>query len=210
MYNLPYYKEKDPAVVTGFMHQHPFAMLTGSDTEGRPVVTQIPLLIKEENGCIVLRGHIMRQTDHHKAFMQNPQALVVFTGPHTYVSASWYTNPQQGSTWNYMSVHARGNVRFLEDEVLLEILRETTALFENNHESPSLMEKLPVEYVQRLVKAIVAIEIEVQDIDTVFKLSQNRDKESYHSIIAQLRHGNEDARQIAVEMEQRAAGMKWE
>lgn len=210
MYSLPYYKEKDPAVVAGFMHQHPFALLTGSDAEGRPVVTQIPLLIKEEMGRIVLRGHIMRQTDHHKAFMQNPQALVVFTGPHTYVSASWYTNPQQGSTWNYMSVHARGNVRFLEDEALLEILRETTALFENNHESPSLMEKLPVEYVQRLVKAIVAIEIEVQDIDTVFKLSQNRDKESYHNIIAQLQQGSEDARQIAAEMEQRAANMKWE
>jgi transcriptional regulator len=50
----------------------------------------------------------MRKTDHHKAFHENPQALVVFTGPSSYVSATWYTNPHMGSTWNYMSVHLRG------------------------------------------------------------------------------------------------------
>jgi len=185
------------------MHQYPFAMLMGVGTNGMPVATQIPFLIKETENKLFLRGHIMRQTDHHKAFMQNPQALVVFTGPQTYVSASWYSNPLQGSTWNYMSVHARGVIRFLEEAELFQVLRETTALFENNPQSPALFDKLESDYVNKLAKAIIAIEIEVQQVENVFKLSQNRDKESYLNIIDQLKKGNEDAQQIASEMQAR-------
>jgi transcriptional regulator len=66
------------------------------------------MLVEERDGKLILHGHIMRKTDHHKAFHENPQALVVFTGPSSYVSATWYTNPHMGSTWNYMSVHLRG------------------------------------------------------------------------------------------------------
>ncbi|MFT3824632.1 MAG: FMN-binding negative transcriptional regulator [Chitinophagaceae bacterium] len=205
MYSLPYFTEKDRAAMIAFMHQHPFALFTGSDVHHQPVATQIPFLIREEGERIFLKGHIMRQTDHHKAFMANPHALVVFTGPHTYVSASWYSNPQQGSTWNYMSVHVKGTVRFLEHAELLEVLEQTTSLFENNSESPSLMEKLPQEYIDRLTKAIVAIEIEVLQMDGVFKLSQNRDKESYLNIIKKLKEGDTDAKKIAAEMEVRQA-----
>src|SRR5687768_5654901 len=110
MYNLSYFKEDDKQVLLQFLIDHPFAFLTGSNLKGQQVATQIPLLIEERDNDLYLHGHIMRQTDHHKAFVENPQALAVFTGPHTYVSATWYTNPQTGSTWNYMSVHLRGNI----------------------------------------------------------------------------------------------------
>ncbi len=205
MYSLPQYIEKDPQVVAAFMRQHPFAVLTGSDADGNPVATQVPILIREEAEKFFFRGHIMRQTDHHKAFLWNPKVLVLFTGPHTYVSASWYTNPKQGSTWNYITVQARGRLRFLEETALLQILQETTTLFEANPHSPASFDQLPDEYVQRLVKAIVGFEIEVTELNNVFKLSQNRDEGSYHAIIGKLENGTEDAQRIAGEMKQRSS-----
>lgn len=202
MYSLPYFKEQDQGVVVEFMKANPFALLIGSAND-QPAATQVPLLLEERAGRIYLRGHIMRQTDHHKALVQNSNVLCVFTGPHAYISASWYTNPQVASTWNYMSVHARGKLTFLDEASLLNILEQTTALFENNPSSPALFHHLSEEYVQRLSKAIVGFEIEVTEIDHTFKLSQNRDKESYGHIIGQLQAQGSDAARIAAEMEAR-------
>ncbi len=204
MYHLPQYKEQDNAVVIAFMKAHPFAMLIGADQQ-QPVATQIPVMIKERDGRLFIQGHFMKQTDHHKAFETNKQALVVFTGPHTYISASWYSNQQQASTWNYMSVHARGELQFLGDEQLLNMLDELTAHFENNPDSPSLYQHLPQDYINRLVKAIVAFEIPVTDLQHVFKLSQNRDPQSHRQIIERLKQGDADARAIAAEMEKRSS-----
>jgi transcriptional regulator len=205
MYSLPYFKEKDGDAVRKFMEEHPFILLCGCDKAGNPVATQVPVLFKERDGQLFLQGHIMRNTDHHQAFIHNPAALAVFTGPHTYVSASWYTNKQQGSTWNYMTVHARGTLTFLDEPALADLLRDLTAHFENDNDSPSLFENLPEEYIQRLIKAIIAFEINVKEIDNVFKLSQNRDEASYHNIIHQLQQQPGDAQKIALEMQQRAS-----
>src|SRR5215203_2494236 len=129
MYNLPYYKENDHQVLIPFMKQHLFAMLLGSN-DNIPVATQIPILIEEREEKIFLKGHFMRNTDHHKAFELNANALCIFTGPHSYVSASLYTNQQTASTWNYMSVHVRGEIKFLSNDKLMEMLEELTAHFE--------------------------------------------------------------------------------
>ena len=200
MYNLPHFKEKDAERVLTFMKQHPFVMLIGTDSEQKPVATQVPVLISENQGQLFLRGHIMRQNDHHKAFINNSQALVVFTGPHTYVSASWYENKQQASTWNYMSVHARGEIQFLEDDALLGLLDELTSHFENDASSPSLYKELSKEYILPLTKAIVAFEIRIKSIEHVFKLSQNKDKMTYENIIEKLQGSDEQSRSIAAEM----------
>jgi transcriptional regulator len=123
----------------------------------------------------------------------------VFTGPHTYVSATWYDNPHQASTWNYMSVHAKGTLRFTDEKGLEELLRKLTLHFEkNNIQSSTVFDNLPADYRQRLLKAIIAFEIEVTAIDNVFKLSQNRDKKSYHNIISKLKEeGDKDAGAMA-------------
>ena len=205
MYNLPYFKENDPEVVKEFIRQHPFAFLTGCSTDNKPVVTQIPVFIDEKGGDLFLSGHMMKNTDHHKAFVQNPNVLAVFSGAHTYVSASWYENKQQGSTWNYMSVHVRGQLRFLDEKALLNTLRRTTNHFENNPHSGANFEDLPDEYVQKMVKAIVAFEIQVQEMDNVFKLSQNRDEKSFHTIINKLDAQDADGKKIAHEMKQRTS-----
>ncbi len=204
MYELPYYKEKNEQVIKEFIDQHPFAYLSGCDHENNPVATQLPVFIEEQDGKKILRGHIMKNMDHHKAFLHNQNVLVVFTGRHTYVSATWYSNPNIPSTWNYMSVHAKGIIRFLDDAALESVLRMTTLHFENyNPDSTTAFDNLSRELVQKLMKAIVAFEIEVTDINHVFKLSQDRDQESYHNIIIKLRQQGEDGKVIAAEMEKR-------
>lgn len=203
MYSLPNFKEHDPATVLQFVREHPFAFLCGVDADHRPVASQVPVFIDERDGKLFLSGHIMKQTDHHKAFVQNQNVLAVFSSAHTYVSASWYENKQQASTWNYISVHAKGVLRFLDEPALLDVLKRTTAHFENNPHSGANFEDLPQEYVQRLAKAIVAFEVEVQEMEHVFKLSQNRDEKSYDSIIQELEQQDAAGQYIAREMRKR-------
>jgi len=204
MYSLPHFAESDRNKLMDFVRSHPFAFIAGSDANHHPVATQIPVFIDESDGKLLLTGHMMRNTDHHLAFLQNPQALVVFTGPHTYVSASWYKDQKQASTWNYMSVHAKGTLRFLDEQALLNVLKRTTNHFENNPQSPSLYEHLSPDYIGKLVKAIVAFEIDVKDMEGIFKLSQNRDETSYHHIIDKLEEkDDDDSKAIAQKMKDR-------
>lgn len=204
MYDLPYHKEQNEQVVKEFIDQHPFAFLTGCDSKNNPIATQVPIFMEERDGRKILSGHIMKNTDHHKAFLNNDNMLVVFTGSHAYVSGTWYSDPYTASTWNYMSVHAKGIIRFLDDTALEEVLRKTTLHFENNNpHSTTVFDNLPTEFKQRVMKAIVAFEIEVVEMNNVFKLSQDRDAQSYHSIIGKLKEQGEDGRVIAAEMEKR-------
>jgi len=204
MYDLPYYKEKNVTVVKQFIDDHPFAFVSGCDAENKPVATQVPVFIEQENGRQILRGHIMKNTAHHKAFQSNPNVLVVFSGAHTYVSATWYSNPHLASTWNYMSVHAKGKIRFLDEQALADVLQKTSMHFEkNNTQSSTVFENLPDEFKQRVMGAIVAFEIEVSELNNVFKLSQDRDKKSFENIIVKLRQKGGDAGIIAEEMAKR-------
>lgn len=124
MYDLPQYKEADPAVIKQFIQDHPFAFLAGCDAQDQPVITQVPVFLEEEDGREYLRGHIMKNTDHYKAFLHNPNALMVFSGAHSYVSGTWYSDPHTASTWNYMAVHVKGLIRYLDKEGLIRILKK--------------------------------------------------------------------------------------
>jgi transcriptional regulator len=206
MYDLPYHKENNELVIKEFIAKYPFAFLTGGDSENKPVATQIPVFIEEINGRKILRGHIMKNTDHHKAFVQNKNVLVVFTGHHSYVSGTWYNNPYTPSTWNYMSVHVKGIIQFLDDSALIDALRMTSLHFENyNQQSTTIYDNLPSEYTRKLMQVIVAFEIEVKETDTVFKLSQDRDAVSYDNIIKRLKQQGESGKVIAAEMEKRTS-----
>ena len=114
---------------------------------------------------------------------------MIFTGAHTYVSGTWYTgNLQQASTWNYISVHARGKVKWIDEEDLIEFLKKLSLHFENNNTaSTTIYDNLPEEYLGKLRKAIVGFEIEVTELENVYKLSQNRDEKSYDNIVKELK-----------------------
>jgi transcriptional regulator len=196
MYDIPYFKADHPEEVLTYMHAHPFALICGSDGEGKPVATQVPFLFEQREDKLFLQGHFMKKQDHTNAFSQNPNALVVFSGAHTYVSASWYENKQIASTWNYQSVHAAGMLRFQDAAFLHRLLTRLTETFETP-DSPSLVRHLDPAYVHQMMQAIIAFEVEVLSVRHVFKLSQNRDAKSQANIISKLREQGEYARDIA-------------
>jgi transcriptional regulator len=202
MYNYPHYKEEDREKIVSFMREYPFAMIIGSGKDQRIELTQVPVMIDERDGRLFLTGHMARKSEHHQAFEENPNVVAVFTSPHTYVSGSWYTgNPQQASTWNYISVHARGPLRWMSEDELHALLRRLTLHYEKNDaNSSTIYDNLPSDYIQKLVKSIVGFEIEVQELDNVHKLSQNRDEKSYKNIIVKLEQGDSDAKFIAGRM----------
>jgi transcriptional regulator len=149
----------------------------------------------------------MKNTDHHKAFLHNQNVLAVFTSKNTYVSGTWYTNPHTPSTWNYMSVHIKGNIRFVNDQELEGILRALSVHFEDHNETATTFDNLPAKFREKALGMIAGFEIEIKDLDTVFKLSQDRDEASYQNIIEKLKEQNEDARRIAAEMEKRKSDL---
>ncbi len=216
MYNFSYFKEKDKQTILDFIEENPFAFMTGSYLSGGQVATQIPVLIEERNGELYLQGHIMRNTDHHKAFIENPNALVVFTGPSCYVSASWYSNPQIGSTWNYMSVHIGGQINFMSNDELIQFMRKLTLKFEKgNTQSLTFYDNLPDQFLNQMMPAIVGFEIKADKIENVFKLSQNRDEKSYLNIISKLEERGGNSALMAEEMRKRKAelfpvGVEWD
>lgn len=204
MYSFSYFKETDQERLLQFFNDYPFAFVTGSFLSGKQVATQIPMLTTVRDGELYLQGHIMRNTDHHKALMENPQALLVFTGPSAYVSASWYTNPQIGSTWNYMSIHVAGDIAFMTDDNLVDFMKKMTLHFEKgNTTSPTFFDNLPEGFLDKMLPAIVGIEMKVTRLENTFKLSQNRDKKSYLNIIEQLEKQGGNSALIALEMKKR-------
>lgn len=201
MYNMPYFKENDTEILLNFIKKHPFAFMSGADKQGKPVATQLPVILLEKENKWFVQGHMMRNTDHHKAFVENPQVLLVFTGPQAYVSASWYSEPHQGSTWNYMSIHLQGEIRFLEADELVDFMCRFTLYYENgNTNSPTVYDNLPADYSKQMMPAITGFEMEIKAFKNVFKLSQNRDLISYNKIIQQLTNQGGQAAEIAKEM----------
>lgn len=203
MYSIPYFREEDESKVIAFMQENSFAIIMGFDI-AYPVATHVPLEIsKQANGKIILSGHMMKKTDHQLAFEKNNNVLVIFNGPHCYVSASWYSNPQTASTWNYMTVHARGKIFFSDAEGTYEAVKNITEKYEGK-ESLAAFHQLPENYIAPMLRAIIGFTIEVEDMDNVFKLSQNRDEVSKRNIIEQLtKRGDENSVAIAKEMEKR-------
>jgi transcriptional regulator len=202
VYKLPYFTEENESIVFEFMQKHPFALITGFG-DHFPVATHVPLDINRISGKITFTGHIMKNTDHHRAFLQNENVLVIFTGPQCYVSASWYVTKNVASTWNYMDVHAKGKIKFTNEEGTKKIIEELTDKFESET-SAAAFTKLPGDYVDRLVKAIIGFTIEVETLDNVFKLSQNHVHQTRENIIANLQaRKDEGSHSIAAEMKER-------
>jgi transcriptional regulator len=202
MYKVPYFTEEDEEKVYAFMVENPFAIVTGFG-EDTPVATHVPLIINKENKSITLTGHLKKETDHHKAFSKNKNVLVIFSGPNCYVSASWYSQKTVASTWNYIAVHAKGEIEFVNEEITRDIIRELTNRYEPP-QSEAAFDKLSNAYVDSMVKAIVGFNIKLNSLSNVFKLSQNRDLISRQNIAEMLlKNDDSGSKVIAGEMRKR-------
>jgi len=197
MYNIPHFKASNHQQVIDFMQANPFVTICGVDANGLPVATHIPVLIKIHNEVITLSGHIMRKQDHSNAFEVNKNVLVIFSAPSAFVSANWYTTKDMGSTWNYQTVHARGQLEIKDETHLRNLLTELTLHFEKDADAPTQVKNLSKEYMEQNMKAIYSFDIVVNDLQHVFKLSQNRDEASHTNIQNELNKGDAACKYMA-------------
>lgn len=175
MYNPRAFAVEDFAALRELMRRHSFATLI-TTADGAPFATHLPLLFEErgEHGALV--GHVARANPQWRAFDGHTEALAIFSGPHAYVSPSWYEAQPSVPTWNYMVAHVYGAPRVLEDEdAVRQRLFALIARFEADQPHPY---DPPYEenWLRGMMRGIVAFEIPIARIEGKFKLSQNRNE----------------------------------
>jgi transcriptional regulator len=156
---------------------HSFGQLT-SHVDGQIFASHLPLLLSDDGKKLL--GHLARANPQWSQ-LEDQQVLVVFQGPHSYVSPSWYSQPGV-PTWNYQAVHVYGHVQCLHDsERLRQIVEELTRINESGFDSP-----WQTNYDIRQLQGIVGLEIEIEQIQCKYKLSQNRQQQERTDVADQL------------------------
>jgi len=193
MYISKLYREEDRAKILEFLRQNEFATLVTYDGE-KPTASHLLMEVVDEGECLFVNGHMSKANPLWKTFETNTEALVIFQGPHTYISPTWY-NHVNVPTWNYQAVHLYGNPRIVEGEEYYAMISRLIA----KHESGTdyRLESLPQDFVERQMNGTVGFQITVTRIEANYKLSQNRNDEDNHNIISQL-HEREDEMSHAV------------
>ena len=200
MFIPAYYRNNDLTEIKSFIRKNSFATLITGGTDTLEA-SHIPIeLIEQNNEEAFLQGHISRANPQWKSFSEKRDVLVIFQGPHTYVSSSWY-NHVNVPTWNYMAVHVYGKIKIIEGEELYLSLKDLVDRYEKVSENPIKVEELPEEMMSKYMKGIVGFRIAIKKIEGKWKLSQNRDKEDHQNIIRQLEKLEDvNARLVAEEM----------
>lgn len=184
MYVPDAFRVADREIVRRFIATYGFAVVVNQDREG-PVATHIPLCLDRQGDRDVLLGHVARANPHWHSFDGAAEALVIFQGPHAYVSPSWYATSPAVPTWNYAVVHVYGRPRVVDDASRVRaILGRLVAQYEASmHSEPWSTSALPPDYVERMTSAIVAFEMQVDRVEAKFKLGQNRSREDIQGVI---------------------------
>ena len=205
MYIPKYFRNDNIEEVKSFIEQNSFGILV-SQADGKPWATHIPLeLGRNENDRDALYGHISKGNPQWKSFADNSQVLAIFSGPHTYISSSWYDH-ENVPTWNYIAVHVYGIARLVEGEKLLNSLKKLVDKYEATSVNPVSVEGMSENFLRRETKGIVGFEIEIGEIQSAYKLSQNRDEKNHASIVNELQQrGDTDSLKIAAEMTRRSS-----
>ncbi len=160
-----------------------FAQLITVAESGMPFVTHVPFLLDDTRGPFgTLRGHLARANPQAKALAVGGPALVTFSGPHTYISPSWYETAPAVPTWNYVAVHASGSVRILEEDETRATLEALVLRYESGRDDAWSFEHTPPEYQEKMVLGIVAFDIEIAKLEGKAKLSQNRSTADFERV----------------------------
>jgi transcriptional regulator len=200
MYTPAYYRKESVEEVVSFIRKNPFGIVV-SQGEGAPIGSHIPFeLMEDAEGKMVLQGHISRANPQWKNFEKNPEVLVIFNGPHAYVSSGWY-NHINVPTWNYIAVHVTGSLKIIGEEELYRSLKTLVDRYEQGSAKPVVLENLPQEMINKYLKGIVGFNISINKLEGKWKLSQNRDEDDFKNIISHLENLNDiNSKLVAEEM----------
>lgn len=201
MYTPKLNRKENTEELHAFIRMNGFGILV-STVAGKPWASHIPLLLSADGKK--LSGHIARGNKQWKEWNTETEILAIFSGPHTYISSSWYDH-ENVPTWNYIAVHVYGQLKILSDQELLHSLKELTDKYEKQSERPVSVEKMNPDFVKKEMLGIVGFEIEITKIEATYKLSQNRDAKNHDAIVSQLEK-SKDHNSTAIAHEMKKAG----
>ncbi|WP_100658752.1 FMN-binding negative transcriptional regulator [Alteromonas flava] len=202
MYLPPNMQMNDKARIAAFINRYNFAVLMSSDLQ----VTHLPLLFQENaDGHAILLGH-MAKANRHWQVMNDQRVTAVFTGPHSYISPTWYQSQPNAPTWNYAAVQCCGTFSRLDEDATRDAVMQLVA-----HQEPEISQDPPYwpeEYIQRLIKAVVGFTIQVDDIQAKEKLGQHKTHADQTGVYTALQHTpNLSAQKLAAYMREAQKGI---
>jgi transcriptional regulator len=186
MYIPKAFREDDISIIHKLMQEYSFATLI-TQHEGLPFATHLPFILDTQRGQYgTLLSHMARANQQWHDFDSAQEVLVIFQGPHAYISPSWYEVELSVPTWNYAVAHAYGFPGLIGDEeVIYKLLKTLIETHESQFEKPWPFE-LSDDYLQKMMRGIVCFEIEITRLEGKFKLSQNRTEAERENVIAAL------------------------
>lgn len=205
MYVPTAFAETDLPTLHDFIEQNSFGLLV-SQVHGEPFATHLPFLLDRQAGPQgTLIGHVARANPQWRHFAAQT-ILAVFSGPHAYISPTWYEAEGTVPTWNYTAVHAYGRVEIVEGEAgLLDIVVKSAGEFERGMPRPWLLDESAT-FVKGLLRQFVGLRIEIVKIEGKWKLSQNQPEDRRAKVIVALeKRGHENALAVARMMQGRAS-----
>lgn len=188
--------------VFDLMESNSFATVVTTDDDGIPFATHMPVVLdrtRGQNGTLI--SHIARANPQWKQFATAKEILVLFNGPHAYISPSWYAGDYNVPTWNYMAVHAYGKPNIVDDPAKLQqMLTELVATYEQDL-SPQWAVDWSDERNHNLMQAIVGFEMEITRLEGKSKLNQNKTVADQQGVINALKNSTDTAAsQVAEQM----------
>lgn len=191
MYIPRHFEETRVPVLHQLMQAQPFASLVTFGISGL-FASHLPMVLDPQEGALgVLRGHISRANVQWREFSPDVESLAIFSGPHHYISPSWYAEKQATGkvvpTWNYAVVHAYGYLKVIEDADWLRAhVERLTSIHESTSPEPWKVSDAPAGYVASMVKGIVGLELPLERLEGKWKMSQNRSEADRRGVIAGL------------------------
>jgi transcriptional regulator len=203
MYTPERFREDDTTTLLAFMREHSFGILVTRGDDA-PFATHLPFLYDAECGDYgVLQAHMARANPQWRSFASEQEALVIFQGPHAYISPSWYDVALSVPTWNYAAVHVYGIPRIIEDSQLLyKQLKTLVGTHEAQFEQPWTFE-LPQDYIEKMMRGVVGFTLDIARLEGKFKMSQNRTPAEREKVIAALQDEHKDVAEIMIGLKER-------
>ena len=201
MYVPQAFRVEDPNVVAAFMRQFEFAAVVTNSPSGL-VASHVPVLVRGNGTDMRVAGHLARANGHWKLMDGRAESMLIFSGPHAYISPSWYAGAGPAvPTWNYSVVHAYGTPAVLDDwQAVRQLLEDTVTTFEAGLAEQWSTSRAGEDYITRLAQAIVAFEIPITRLDGKRKLSQNRPSDIQSAAAGLQAYGDATGQVIAEQM----------
>lgn len=201
MYTPAHYRETDLPTLHAWIRQNNFGLLLSQGPEGIEA-SHLPFLLEPERASQgVLVTHLARANAQRLTLEGEHEVLAIFSGPHAYVSPSWYVSPEGVPTWNYVAIHAYGRARLMRDEEELhQALVRLVKAHEGGRPEPWSIERLREDYYAGRLKGIVGVEIEITRLVGKKKLSQNRSREDQGAVATALQEQGDDLSQAVARM----------